>query len=113
VQYEWDPKKAEWPDVRSGFVSSARAGRLEGKPMATKKTVSRRGDGMRREYDLSELKNPVRGKYYAQAMAGTNVVLLDPDVADAFPDAKSVNDVLRVLVNVARSRVRVRRRARR
>jgi hypothetical protein len=68
---------------------------------------------MRREYDLAELKNPVRGKYYARAMAGTNVVLLDPDIAEAFPDAKSVNDALRVLVNVARSKVRNGRRARR
>jgi len=68
---------------------------------------------MRAEYDLAELKNPVRGKYYARAMAGTNVVLLDPDIAEAFPDAKAVNDALRVLVNVARSKVRDGRRARR
>lgn len=81
--------------------------------MATKKASSRSGDEMRAEYDLAELKNPVRGKYYARAMAGTNVVLLDPDIAEAFPDAKAVNDALRVLVNVARSKVRDGRRARR
>jgi hypothetical protein len=81
--------------------------------MATKKASSRRRDELRPEYKLAELKNPVRGKYYARAMAGTNVVVLDPDVAEAFPDTKSVNDALRVLVNVARSKVRHGRRTRR
>jgi hypothetical protein len=41
------------------------------------------------------LKGGVRGKYYKRAMAGTNLVLLDPDVARVFPDAKSVNQALR------------------
>ncbi len=81
--------------------------------MATKKASSRRSDEMRSEYDLASLKNPVRGKYYARAIAGSNVILLDPDVAEAFPDAKSVNDALRVLVSLARAKVRGGRRARR
>jgi hypothetical protein len=79
--------------------------------MATKRGSSRSSDELRPEYELSELKNPVRGKYYARAMAGTNVVLLDPDVAEAFPDAKSVNDALRVLVKAAQSQLRHRQRA--
>lgn len=83
------------------------------KYMATRKARSRPREEMRPEYDLAELKNPLRGKYYARATAGTNVVLLDPDVAAAFPDAKAVNDALRVLVNVARSKVRHGRRTRR
>ncbi len=81
--------------------------------MATKKAGPRRSDELRSEYDVSGLKNPVRGKYYAQAMAGTNVVLLDPDVAEAFPDARSVNDALRVILKAARSKVRNGRRVRR
>ena len=44
---------------------------------------------------MSTLKGGVRGKYYKRAMAGTNLVLLDPDVARIFPDAKSVNRTLR------------------
>jgi hypothetical protein len=68
---------------------------------------------MRDEYNLAELKNPVRGKYYARAMAGTNVVLLDPDVAEAFPDDRAVNDALRALLNVARSAIPNGRRTRR
>ena len=81
--------------------------------MATKKASSRKGDELRSEYTLSELRNPVRGKYYAQAMSGTNVVLLDADVAEVFRDAKSVNDALRALVTVARAEVGSRRPARR
>jgi hypothetical protein len=52
-------------------------------------------DEMRPEYDL---RDGVRGKYYQQYMEGTNVVLLDPDVAEVFRDSKSVNDALRVLI---------------
>jgi hypothetical protein len=47
------------------------------------------------EYDLS---GGVRGKYVDRYRQGTNVVLLDPDVAAKFPDSKAVNDALRALV---------------
>jgi hypothetical protein len=50
------------------------------------------------EYDFS---NAVRGTYYERYRQGTNVVLLDPDVADVFPNATAVNDALRMLVAVA------------
>ena len=56
---------------------------------------------MRDEYDLSELKGAVRGKYAESNRAGTNLVLLQPDVAEAFPDAESVNEALRALLKVA------------
>ena len=46
---------------------------------------------LRPEYDLSKLKNKVRGKYAERYKQGTNVVLLAPDVAEAFPDSDSVN----------------------
>jgi len=75
-----------------------------------KKAASRRRDELRKEYNLKELKGGVRGKYYRRYQGGTNLVLLDPDVADAFPDAKAVNEALRVLVNVAGKRIRGRRR---
>jgi hypothetical protein len=58
-------------------------------------------DEMRAEYDLSQLKGKVRGKYAGRYREGTNLVLLEPDVAAAFPDAKSVNEALRLLINVA------------
>jgi hypothetical protein len=53
---------------------------------------------MRAEYDF---RGGVRGKYAARFVRGTSIVLLDPDVAERFPDSKAVNDVLRALVAVA------------
>lgn len=55
-------------------------------------------DDLRPEYDLS---GGVRGKYYSRYMEGTNIVLLDPDVAAVFHDSKSVNQALRVLIQAA------------
>ncbi|HEX7176218.1 MAG TPA: hypothetical protein VF240_13230 [Pyrinomonadaceae bacterium] len=60
-------------------------------------------DEMRPEYDLSQLKGRVRGKYVERYREGTNLVLLDPDVAAAFPDAKAVNEALRLLIKVAQA----------
>jgi hypothetical protein len=49
------------------------------------------------------LKGGVRGKYAARYAEGTNVVLLDPDVAEMFPDSESVNQALRELAEQRRS----------
>ena len=68
--------------------------------MPTKKASSS-SDDLRPEYDLSALGPAVRGKYYERASSGTNVVLLEPDIARAFPTAESVNNALRLLVDVA------------
>ena len=54
---------------------------------------------MRKEYDF---RDAVVGKYARRYAEGTNMVLLDPDVADMFPDSKSVNDALRSLVRIAK-----------
>ena len=62
---------------------------------------------MRAEYDFS---GGVRGKYAERYRRGTNVVLLDPELAEAFPDSKSVNDALRALVAIA-ARAETRKRA--
>jgi hypothetical protein len=56
-------------------------------------------DTMRDEYDFS---NGVRGKYAERLAHGTNIVKLDPDVAEVFRDSVSVNEALRVLVKLAR-----------
>jgi len=50
---------------------------------------------MKKEYDFSK---GVRGKYAKQYAEGTNVILLDPDVAKAFPTSESVNKALRSLI---------------
>ena len=57
---------------------------------------------MREEYDFS---GGVRGKYYKKYMEGTNVVLLEPDVAEVFRDSETVNQALRVLINIAKNQV--------
>jgi hypothetical protein len=59
---------------------------------------------MRPEYDFS---HGVRGKHFEDYRAGTNVVFLDPDVAKAFADSASVNQVLRLLLQLARTNVRL------
>ena len=57
---------------------------------------------MRPEYDLAELlKGGVRGKYVERYRAGTNVVLLAPDVAQAFPTEDAVNEALRLVMRMA------------
>lgn len=58
-------------------------------------------DELRSEYDEAALKDGVRGKYVARYRQGTNLVLLAPDVAAAFPTEQSVNNALRLLVKVA------------
>jgi hypothetical protein len=60
-------------------------------------------DELRREYDLSKLKGGVRGKYYEQARAGTNLVLIEPDLTEVFPDTDSVNRALRLLADTAQA----------
>ncbi|MFZ1239526.1 MAG: hypothetical protein WAV66_09275 [Anaerolineae bacterium] len=58
-------------------------------------------DELRPEYDLRTLlKGGVRGKYVARYRAGTNLVLLDPDVARAFPDEAAVNEALRLVIRL-------------
>jgi hypothetical protein len=60
-------------------------------------------DEMLPEYDF---RGGVRGKYAARYAEGTNVVVLDPDVAAAFPDSAAVNSALRALLEVARRQVK-------
>jgi len=58
-------------------------------------------DTMRPEYDFS---GAVRGKTATRYAEGSNVVLIDPDVLDVFPDANAVNEALRALAPVIRRR---------
>jgi hypothetical protein len=58
-------------------------------------------DEMRPEYDFSQ---GVRGKHYRTYQAGINVVFLEPDIAAVFPDSASVNQALRLLVRLSKSK---------
>jgi hypothetical protein len=73
-----------------------------------KKTIKKRKtkDDLRREYDLSRLTGGVRGKYFERYQAGTNLVLLSPDVARHFPNEQSVNSALRELIRAGKHPLR-------
>jgi hypothetical protein len=64
-----------------------------------KANSKRRETDMRAEYDFS---NGVRGKYARRYARGTNVVVLEPDVAKAFPNSEHVNTALRALASILR-----------
>ncbi|MCK5200494.1 MAG: hypothetical protein KAR21_19195 [Spirochaetales bacterium] len=57
-----------------------------------------KNDEMRPEYDFSD---GIRGKHYQSSKDGTNVVLLDPDIAKVFKDSDAVNHALRMLMELA------------
>jgi len=67
----------------------------------TTKTDNEKTDELREEYNFSSLQGGVRGKHHKSASEGTNLVLLDPDVAKAFPTPEAVNKALRMLAEVA------------
>jgi hypothetical protein len=56
---------------------------------------SRKDDEAPPEYDLGKLGKGVRGKYFKRFQESTNVVVIDPELTAAFPNAKAVNDALR------------------
>jgi hypothetical protein len=63
-------------------------------------------DELREEYDFTPemLRHGERGKYAERYAAGTNIVRLDPDVADVFPDSEAVNRALRALAEIIKER---------
>jgi len=60
--------------------------------------MSQNENNMLDEYDFSE---GVRGKYAKRYAEGTNIIVLSPDVAKFFPDSQSVNQALRLLIDIA------------
>jgi hypothetical protein len=73
----------------------------------SKNKVSEVND-LREEYCREDLGTGVRGKYLRSYQKGSNLVLLSPDVAEAFPTAEAVNEALRSLLDLARKSARVR-----
>ena len=67
-----------------------------------KKTNRRPAKHMLPEYDFASIKGGVRGKYAAKYRAGTNLVLLDPEVAEAFPSDAAVNQALRAVLSMTK-----------
>jgi hypothetical protein len=60
--------------------------------------LNTRADNVKQEYDFSK---GVRGKYFKRYQAGSNVVILVPEIAAVFEDSESVNDALRSLMRAA------------
>jgi hypothetical protein len=91
------------PNALRQFASSTRDQRLRAREDFMKKSTNHRNsDDIRPEYDFGSMKG-VRGKYYEQYRKGTNVVLLDPDIAEAFPTESAVNEALRGILSTTRA----------
>ena len=61
---------------------------------------------LRDEYDLSKMTVVARGRYAPERRAGKNVIVLDPDVAQAFPTDEAVNEALRLVMRIAEVRAK-------
>jgi uncharacterized DUF497 family protein len=72
------------------------------------KKAETRIDELRPEYQREDFGMMVRGKYAARTKESSNVVVLDPDVAEAFPNALAVNQALRALLELARTSAHLR-----
>jgi hypothetical protein len=58
-------------------------------------------DELQPEYNFAQMTGGIKGKYVERYRVGTNLVLLDPDVAQAFPTTDSVNEALRLLIQIS------------
>ena len=63
-------------------------------------------DDLAKNYDFSKLGKAVRGKYTEDFEKASNVILLDEDVAQVFPNERSVNEALQLLISLANKQVR-------
>lgn len=75
-----------------------------------KKSNDEQNDDLRPQYNLGQLlKTGVQGKYAERFREGTNLVLLAPDVAEAFPTAEAVNETLRMVLQLTELRAKKRK----
>jgi hypothetical protein len=68
-----------------------------------KKTNPAPVDDMRSEYDFASMKGGVRGKYVERVREGTNIVLIEPEMAEAFPTEQAVNEALKGVLRTAQA----------
>jgi hypothetical protein len=73
--------------------------------------MSKVNNGMRAEYRREDLGKGVRGKYLARVSKGTNLVLLNEQVAKAFPTTEAVNEALMGLLTLTEKTARITRRS--
>lgn len=98
-------KKGRDKRPRKGNVAGADPGPSRA-PRGAPPGEAREGDELLPEYDRQLIRDGVRGKYAERYAKGTTVVVLEPDVAAAFPDAAAVNAALRALLDIARRQIR-------
>ena len=67
------------------------------------KKANNDNDDLRPDYDFASMKGGVRGKYFRRFREGTNIVLVEPEVAEAFPTEDAVNEALRGVLNTTRA----------
>ena len=67
-------------------------------------------DDVRSEYDFTTLEMVARGKYARRYRAGSNIVMISPDIAKVFPTTEAVNEALRLLVKITELSKRTKRR---
>jgi hypothetical protein len=68
-----------------------------------KKTTQETTDELRPEYDFASMQGGVRGKYSRRVRSGSNIVLIEPEVADAFPTEQAVNEALKGVLSTTRA----------
>ena len=88
------------PKEATIFVLSARESRADENDELMRKAPEKNNE-MLQEYDFSQ---GIRGKYAQRYARGSNVVVLEPDVAKIFPNAEAVNSSLRSLAEITRRR---------
>ena len=68
-----------------------------------KKTNQIFTDDLRPEYNFASMKGGIRGKYTRRAREGSNIVVIEPEVTDAFPTEQAVNEALKGVLNTTRA----------
>ncbi|WP_299787622.1 hypothetical protein [Ramlibacter sp.] len=76
-------------------------------PETSGKSMSKAKDELRREYRRDDLGKGVRGKYLSRVSKGTNLVLLDDEIAKAFPTTEAVNEALTGLLELTEQTARI------
>ncbi len=103
MQFERDPKKAA-TNLRDHKVSFDEAATALEDEMRKADIAA---DELRSEYRREDFGPMVRGKYAARLRESSNIVVLDPEIAEAFPNAQAVNAALRSLLELAKTSVRL------
>jgi hypothetical protein len=113
VRFEWDREKAKTNqrlvvvahterDDAIRLISARVATTQEKRRGAMKRKLLVEDDDLRAEYDF-DFSEGERGRYYKRLLKeGSNIVLLEPDIAEAFPDSAAVNSALRSILEFAR-----------